>query len=63
MADSVSAARRAIKEGGAYLNNERVTDERAVPRRGDLLHDRFLVLRRGKRAIGGVEVVPWDYVS
>jgi tyrosyl-tRNA synthetase len=54
--DSVSAARRAIKEGGAYVNNEKVTDERAVPRPEQLLHDRFLVLRRGKRTVGGVEV-------
>jgi tyrosyl-tRNA synthetase len=54
--DSVSAARRAIKEGGAYLNNEKVTDERAVPVRDQLLHGRFLVLRRGKRTVGAVEV-------
>jgi tyrosyl-tRNA synthetase len=54
--ESVSAARRAIKEGGAYLNNEKVTDEHAVPADGQLLHGRFLVLRRGKRAVGAVEV-------
>jgi tyrosyl-tRNA synthetase len=54
--ESVSAARRAIKEGGAYLNNEKVTDERAVPANGQLLRGRFLVLRRGKRAVGAVEV-------
>jgi tyrosyl-tRNA synthetase len=55
--DSVSAARRAIKEGGAYLNNGKVTDEHAVPARDQLLHGRFLVLRRGKRTVGAVEVV------
>jgi tyrosyl-tRNA synthetase len=54
--ESVSAARRAIKEGGAYLNNEKVTDEHAVPADGQLLQGRFLVLRRGKRAVGAVEV-------
>jgi tyrosyl-tRNA synthetase len=54
--DSVSAARRAIKEGGAYLNNERVADEQAVAEAGQLLHGRFLVLRRGKRTVGAVEV-------
>ncbi|MGE5286951.1 MAG: tyrosine--tRNA ligase [Micromonosporaceae bacterium] len=53
---SKSAARRAIAEGGAYLNNRRVTDETAAPGPGDLLHGRFLVLRRGKRTVGGVEV-------
>ena len=55
--DSVSAARRAIKEGGAYLNNEKVDGEQAVAAREQLLHGRFLVLRRGKRTVGAVEVV------
>jgi len=54
---SKSAARRAIAEGGAYLNNVKVTAEDAVPAAADLLHERFLVLRRGKRTVGGVEVV------
>jgi len=54
---SKSAARRAITEGGAYLNNVKVTDVEAVPEAGDLLHGRFLVLRRGKRTVGGIEVV------
>jgi tyrosyl-tRNA synthetase len=57
IADSVSAARRTIREGGAYLNNEKVTDELAVPASQQLLHERFLVLRRGKRTVGAVEVV------
>jgi tyrosyl-tRNA synthetase len=54
---SKSAARRAIAEGGAYLNNVKVTAEDATPGAADLLHGRFLVLRRGKRTVGGVEVV------
>jgi len=54
--DSVSAARRAIKEGGAYLNNEKVEGEHAVPALEQLLQGRFLVLRRGKRTVGAVEV-------
>jgi len=53
---SKSAARRAIAEGGAYLNNVKVTDQDAVPAASDLLHGKFLVLRRGKRTVGGVEV-------
>jgi tyrosyl-tRNA synthetase len=53
---SKSAARRAIAEGGAYLNNVKVTAQDAVPREDDLLHGRFLVLRRGKRTAGGVEI-------
>ena len=53
---SKSAARRAIAEGGAYLNNTKVTDQDSVPLASDLLHGKFLVLRRGKRTVGGVEV-------
>ncbi|HEY1639654.1 MAG TPA: tyrosine--tRNA ligase [Streptosporangiaceae bacterium] len=55
---SKSAARRAIAEGGAYLNNMKVTQEDAVPSAADLLHGRFLILRRGKRTVGAVEVQP-----
>jgi tyrosyl-tRNA synthetase len=54
---SKSAARRAIAEGGAYLNNRKVTWEDAVPGREDLLHGRYLILRLGKRTVGAVEVV------
>jgi tyrosyl-tRNA synthetase len=54
---SKSAARRAIAEGGAYLNNRKVLTEEAEPGRDDLLYGRFLVLRRGKRTVGGVKVV------
>jgi tyrosyl-tRNA synthetase len=53
---SKSAARRVIAEGGAYLNNRKVLTEEAEPDRADLLHGRFLVVRRGKRAVAGVEV-------
>ncbi|MFF4989780.1 tyrosine--tRNA ligase [Streptosporangium saharense] len=57
LVESKSAARRAVKEGGAYLNNVKVTDEAYVPTTEDLLHGRFLVLRRGKRSVGGVELL------
>ncbi len=56
IAASKSAARRAIAEGGAYLNNVRVTAQDAVPSANDLLHGRFLALRRGKRTVGVVEL-------
>ena len=55
---SKSAARRTINEGGAYLNNQKVKFDDAVPTRDDLLHGRYLILRRGKRTIGAVEVRP-----
>ncbi|GGK24968.1 tyrosine--tRNA ligase [Pilimelia terevasa] len=53
---SMNEARRAIADGGAYLNNTRLTDPEAVPAAADLLHGRYLVLRRGKRTVAGVEV-------
>jgi tyrosyl-tRNA synthetase len=56
LVESKSAARRAVKEGGAYLNNVKMTDEAYVPSAEDLMHGRFMVLRRGKRSVGGVEL-------
>jgi tyrosyl-tRNA synthetase len=53
---SKSEARRTITQGGAYVNNVKVTDDAAVPNPSDLLHGRYLVLRRGKRNVGGVVV-------
>jgi tyrosyl-tRNA synthetase len=53
---SKSAARRTVAEGGAYLNNRRVEDADTVPGAADLLHGRWLVLRRGRRNIAGVDV-------
>ncbi|MFF3485967.1 tyrosine--tRNA ligase [Streptomyces sp. NPDC002701] len=55
---SKSAARRTVKEGGAYVNNVKVASEDAVPGADDLLHGRWLVLRRGKKNLAAVEVAP-----
>ena len=55
--DSKSAARRVVKEGGAYLNNEKISGEEFKPQQSDLLHGRFLVLRKGKRDLAAVEVL------
>ena len=52
LTDSISAGRRAIKEGGVYLNNVKVNDEAAVL--DDLIHGKFAVLRRGKKTLAGV---------
>ncbi|WP_205323574.1 tyrosine--tRNA ligase [Glycomyces sp. YM15] len=54
---SLGEARRAAKEGGAYLNNVRVSDPAAVIDPSDLLHGRYGVIRRGKRTVAGFEVV------
>ncbi|MCQ1948089.1 tyrosine--tRNA ligase [Arthrobacter sp. zg-Y1116] len=51
-----SEARRTVSEGGAYVNNNKVTDADAVVDSKDLLHGRYLVLRRGKRTLASVEV-------
>lgn len=54
--DSKSAARRIIKEGGAYLNNHKVNSEDFAPSSNDLIGGKFLVLRKGKRDLAAVEV-------
>ena len=52
LVDSISAGRRAIKEGGVYVNNLKIEDEMAVLT--ELLHSKFAVLRRGKKTLAGV---------
>ncbi|KAA2256383.1 tyrosine--tRNA ligase [Solihabitans fulvus] len=56
LADSRGAARRTVKEGGAYVNNAKIVDEEWHPAPEDLLHGTWLVLRRGKRNTAGVRV-------
>ncbi|TWF95115.1 tyrosine--tRNA ligase [Saccharopolyspora dendranthemae] len=51
------AARRTIKEGGAYVNNTKIAGEDWTPASEDLLHGSWLVLRRGKRNTAGVKVM------
>lgn len=55
--DSKSAARRIVKEGGAYLNNQKVENEDFAPSKADLLHGKYLLLRKGKRDLAAVEVL------
>lgn len=55
--DSKSAARRIVKEGGAYLNNQKVESEDFAPSKADLLHGKYLLLRKGKRDLAAVEVL------
>jgi tyrosyl-tRNA synthetase len=56
LAESKGAARRVVAEGGAYLNNVRVEDQQASISESDLLGGTWLVLRRGKKKLAGVEV-------
>ncbi|WP_327175018.1 tyrosine--tRNA ligase [Streptomyces sp. NBC_01335] len=56
LAPSKSGARRTVNEGGAYLNNVKITDGDALPAAEDLLYGRWLVLRRGKKNLAVVEI-------
>jgi len=51
------AARRTVNEGGAYVNNTKIPDESWSVSKDDLLHGRWLVVRRGKRHTAGIKVV------
>jgi tyrosyl-tRNA synthetase len=57
LSESKGAARRTVGEGGAYVNNVRIESEEWAPQPADFLYGRWLVLRRGKRNIAGVERV------
>ncbi|BDR52812.1 tyrosine--tRNA ligase [Bombiscardovia nodaiensis] len=52
---SVSEARKTIKSGGVYMNNERVSDFGQTLQEGDFLQGRFVLVRRGKKALGALE--------
>ena len=49
LASSKSDARRALKQGGAYLNNERIADPDLTVDASHLLSQSILVLRKGKK--------------
>ncbi len=57
LSESRKAARRIIGEGGVSVNNIRVGSDEWSPQLTDFLHGRWLVLRRGKRNVAGVERV------
>jgi len=54
LCDSKSAARRLVKEGGAYINNERVSDESVILQKSQLIKGNLILLRKGKRELGAV---------
>jgi tyrosyl-tRNA synthetase len=55
--ESKSAARRIVKEGGAYLNNEKISGEDFRPLKSDFLCGKYAVLRKGKRDLAAVELI------
>lgn len=56
LAESKSAARRTLKEGGAAINNVKVQGEDAALAESDLLLGKYAVVRRGKKNMAMVEV-------
>ncbi|WCZ32449.1 tyrosine--tRNA ligase [Corynebacterium massiliense] len=56
LVDSKGAARRTVKEGGAYVNNQRISDAEWQPDESDLLHGSWLVLRKGKKNFAGTRL-------
>ncbi len=56
LVESRSAGRRAVAEGGAYLNNRKVTDAEAPLQPEQALHGRWFVVRRGKRSVAGIRL-------
>jgi tyrosyl-tRNA synthetase len=54
--DSKSAARRIVKEGGAYLNNEKISGEDFRLEKSHFLCGKYAVLRKGKRDLAAVEL-------
>jgi tyrosyl-tRNA synthetase len=54
---SKKEARRTVEQGGAYVNNLRQTDDGRTFVPGDLLHDRYLVLRKGRKEVHIVKAV------
>ena len=52
--DSKSAARRIVKEGGAYLNNEKISGEEFRLEKSHFLCGKYAVLRKGKRDLAAV---------
>lgn len=54
LVQSKGAARRTVKEGGAYVNNRKVHDDTWEPTVDDTLPGRWLVVRKGKRSVAGV---------
>lgn len=57
LAHSRGAARRTVREGGAYVNNVKITDEDWKPGLNEALHGRWLLVRRGKRTVAALQVL------
>ncbi|ALD63472.1 tyrosyl-tRNA synthetase [Arthrobacter sp. LS16] len=56
LSESLSAARRTVGEGGAYVNNEKVEGIDSELSEADFLHGRYAIVRRGKKNMAVVEL-------
>jgi tyrosyl-tRNA synthetase len=56
LCDSKSAAKRTVEEGGAYVNNQRISDLNWQVSESDLIHSCLLIIRRGKKVMAGVQI-------
>lgn len=54
---SKTEARRMISEGAAWLNNQKLAEENSEIEQKSLIYGRFLILRRGRRTVAGVEIL------
>ena len=57
LAKSKKEARRTVEQGGAYVNNIRQSDDGRTFTADDLLHDRYLVLRKGRKEVHIVQAI------
>lgn len=57
---SKSSARRTVGDGGAYLNNAKIEDPEHVFTANDALHDKYFVVRRGRRNLGFIQLESAD---
>jgi tyrosyl-tRNA synthetase len=58
LVESRNAARRAIADGGASLNNVRLHDPEQVLTEEDFLHGRVALLRRGRKSLAAGRRAP-----
>lgn len=56
LTSSRGEAYRVIRAGGAYLNNRKITPPDELVFDSDLLHGKYLILRKGKRNVAAVEL-------
>jgi tyrosyl-tRNA synthetase len=57
LAQSKGDARRTIKGGGLYLNNQRIENASQMVTTNDLFEGKFLVLRKGRKKYHLVKVI------